>query len=281
MNKKTYGYMLLTALIPLSSLVYAESADPSSPAATVTESTDPALATPNRLQLSYSLERYSRTFDDNPISTLQYGRLSKWGSFYLRANSVKRYETDDVQYEADIYPKLWDGGYAYVNVGTAEGTLFPRRRYGAELFASLGGGFEGSLGVRHLVFLNSTATIYTGSLSKYFSDYLFTIRPYVTPSDTGTSVSASVGLTRYFESADEYWRIRASTGKSAEERVFQNAQPEATTLKSRSISLSGQWSPLKATFISLSYDRARQELLFASGEYVSVDSFSAAISYRF
>lgn len=274
MIRKAHRFVFATIWLTLSGGGYAEIAD-QSPLVILTSS---ARATPNSLQLGYSSDHYSRTFEDNPISTVQYGRLTSWGSLSLRANSAERYQSKDTQFEVDLYPRLWDGGYAYLNLGTSAGNLFSRNSQGAELFSSIGSGFEGSLGVRHLAFSNSSVTIYTGSISKYAGDYLFTFRPYVTPSNAGTSVSTGISLTRYFADADEYLRIRTSFGKSVEDRAF---PPKALTLRSRSIGLTGQWSPLRATFFSPSFTHARQELLFAPGEYVDISTFSATISYRF
>ncbi len=264
---KIHSFILAAALLPFAGVANAE-----------TDDTTSSTSTLNSLQLGYSLDRYSRTFEDNPITTLQYGRTTFWGSLSLRASSTHRYQSHDAQYEIDLYPRLWEGAYAYLNLGTSYGDLFPLNRQGAELFSSLGNGFEGSIGARHLAFQNSAVSIYTGSLSKYFGDYLFTVRPYITPSNTGTSFSTSIKLTRYFADANEYVRVSASAGKSLEEH---SVPPVAVTLKSRSLGLSGQWSPRTAIFISPSYTRTRQELLFAPGEYVEVNSFSAAISYRF
>ena len=276
MIKKNHQLISAAILLLLSDVVNAEITEQYSPAI----STDRALATPNSVQLGYSLDRYSHTFDNNPIATLQYGRATSWGSMSLRINASNRYQSHDNQYEVDLYPRLWDGGYAYLNLGTSDGNLFPRNRLGAEIFSSLGHSFEGSLGVRHLAFSNSV-TIYTGSLSKYVGNYLFTIRPYVTHSGAGTSVSTSMSVTRYFADADEYLRIRASTGKSADEQKFGSLPPQAVTLRSHSVGLSGQWSPRKAIFISPSFSHERQELLFNPGQYVGVDKFSIAISHRF
>jgi YaiO family outer membrane protein len=243
--------------------------------------TDAALATPNSLQAAYSLDTYTRTFADNPIATLQYGRLSSWGSAYVRINSVHRYGSRDTQVEADAYPRLWSGAYAYLNLGESEGALFPFRRAGAELFSALGGGYEASLGLRHLQFSSGSVTLYTGSLSKYFGNYLLTFRPYVTPGSSGTSVSGGVTLTRYFADADEYLRCTASVGKSIQERSFQTSLSSAISLRNDNIGVAGQWSPMPATLLGMSFDHARQELSFAPGQDVDVNTFTAHLTYRF
>lgn len=234
-------------------------------------------ATPNSLKIAYAIDSYSAYFEESPILSLQYGRTTSWGSFALRVNAADRYQSQDTQYEIDAYPRLWDGGWAELNMGISSGHLFPHGRQGAEIFSSLGHGYEGSLGVRHLAFTNSSVTMYTGSLSKYMGDYLLTFRPYITPSNVGTSVSAGVKLTRYFADADRYMRLSMSSGKSPEERF----PTRVITLRSHSVGIEAQWSPKEATFVSPSFSHERQELTFSPGEYVGIDKFSFNITHRY
>ena len=242
------------------------------------EANNAALVTPHSLKIGYAVDSYSRTFEENPIFSLQYGRRISWGSLTLRVNAADRYQSQDTQYEIDVYPRLWDGGWAELNMGISSGHLFPHDRQGAEIFSSLGSGYEGSLGIRHLAFTNSSVTIYTGSFSKYMGNYLLTFRPYITPSNVGTSISTGIKLTRYFSDADRYVRLSASTGKSPDERTN---PPKIVTLRSHSFGVEGQWSPKKSTFFSPSFSHERQELSFLPGEYVGIDKFSITISRRF
>jgi YaiO family outer membrane protein len=110
---------------------------------------------------------------------------------------------------------------------------------------------------------------------------LATFRPYVTPSDGGTSLSGGFTLTRYFADADTYWRIRASAGKSIQVNSFLNTLTNVVSLRSNDFGVAGQWSPMRATFVGLSFDHARQELQFAPGQFVDVNSFTVMAFYRF
>ncbi|NOU00274.1 MAG: YaiO family outer membrane beta-barrel protein [Gallionella sp.] len=277
MTKAFHQLLAAAVLFPLSSIAYAEIAGVS-PAEIAKDS---ALARSNSVQLGYSLDSYSQYFSDNPIATLKYGRITSWGSLSIQANSSNRRQTSDTQYEINVYPKLWKSSWAELNLGTSAGNLFALNSQGAEVFSSLENGYEASIGLRHLAFLNSAVTLYTGSLSKYAGNYLFTVRPYVTPSSIGTSISGNIKITRYFSDADHFLRLNASAGKSAEERTFANIPPQAVTLRSRSLGITGQWSPRIGVFISPSFGHERQEVLFSPGEFVGIDKFSATISYRF
>jgi YaiO family outer membrane protein len=275
MIKKSYYLILAATLLPLAGTAKAE-IDGQSISTTKVE-----LFTPNTLQIGYSVDGYSAIFEKSPILSLQYGRMTSWGSLSLRASAAERYQSQDTQYEINAYPKLWDGVYAELNMGVSSGHLFPHDRQGAEIFSSLGNGYEASLGIRHLAFTNSSVSIYTGSFSKYIGDYLLTFRPYITPSNVGTSVSAGIKITRYFADADRYVRISASTGKSTDEQKFANVPPQAVTLQSQSVGIAGQWSPRQAVFISPTFNHTRQGLVFDPSRYVDIDSFSITMSRRF
>jgi YaiO family outer membrane protein len=275
MIKKSYYSILAAILLPLAGSANAEIVDQS------ISTTKVALDTPNTLQIGYSVDGYSAIFEKNPILSLQYGRRTSWGSLSLRASVTDRYQSQDTQYEIDAYPKLWDGVYAELNMGVSSGHLFPHNRQGAEIFSSLGNGYEASLGTRHLSFTNSSVTMYTGSFSKYVGDYLFTFRPYIIPSNVGASVSAGIKITRYFTDADRYVRFSASAGKSADEQKFANVPLQPVTLQSHSVGIAGQWSPHQAVFISPTLSHTRQGLVFDPSRYVDIDSFSINMSHRF
>jgi YaiO family outer membrane protein len=80
------------------------------------------------------------------------------------------------------------------------------------LFQAFGSGWEASLGYRRLNF-DVAANIYTGSLSKYAGDWLFTLRDYrskETNSFQGT-------IRRYFGGNGNYAGLRLGRGASRED----------------------------------------------------------------
>lgn len=139
------------------------------------------------------------------------------GTVIGRVNYANRFAQSASQYEIDAYPSLASGVYAYLNYGYSDDSLYPRHRYGAELYAGLPGSFELSGGFRRLEFASTDVTIYTGSLAKYVGNWWISLRPYVTPKDEGTSRSYNLAVRRYLGSADSFLELSAGTGSSPDD----------------------------------------------------------------
>jgi YaiO family outer membrane protein len=237
--------------------------------------------------ISYSIDIFSRTFDPAHYTSVQLARANRWGSSIVRFNYANRFNTQGFQPEVDLYPKIADGVYAYVNYGFSSTDLFPQHRVGGELYTRLPKSFEASAGVRYLYFgKSSDVTIFTGSLGKYFKSYWISIRPYVTPSRvTGTSFSTSVNLRKYFENRDQYIGINVGLGFSPDERRFQTGSGFTSdgiyVLKSQRIGIG--WSKqLKRNIIILANaDFARQEVIFDKGNYIIITTFGVGLRKRF
>lgn len=98
--------------------------------------------------------------------TFNYSRDTKYGSVIAKVNVDRRFGDTGVQYELDTYPRIARGLYAYVSAGYSNTSLFPKWRYGAELYKNLPKSFEASLGFRSLQYTETTI-IYTGSVGWY------------------------------------------------------------------------------------------------------------------
>ncbi|HLY98415.1 MAG TPA: YaiO family outer membrane beta-barrel protein [Candidatus Angelobacter sp.] len=148
-------------------------------------------------------------------------------SLIARVNRADRFSLVSYQTEMDFYPHFRSGTYGYLNAGySADANLYPKYRLGAELFQSLKKGFEVSGGYRRLSF-GSGVDIYTFSVSKYYRDWLFTTRGFVTPGSPGTSGTALISA-RYFlgsEGLHDYIEFRSSFGASpAQAQTLQDIQ---------------------------------------------------------
>ena len=94
------------------------------------------------------------------------GRATPIGSVSVRATRAQRFGYQDNQFEVEAYPRIRPGTYAYVaGAYSPDAILFPVYRYAADLYQSLGAGFEGSAGFRKLGF-GTGVNIYVASLSK-------------------------------------------------------------------------------------------------------------------
>jgi YaiO family outer membrane protein len=191
----------------------------------------------DKLSVSYTYDHFDQTFDPWRTVSLAVTHRFNAGSVIARLNHATRFGESGNQVEMDAYPHLADGTYAYLNAGYSGASIFPRTRYGAELYHNFPMGIEASLGLRHLQFPGSGVTIYTGSFGKYWGNYLFTLRGNTTPSSAGSSKSGSLAVRRYFSDAEDYLTVTAGTGVSPDQS---NASLEILNLRSRSLGLSGQ-----------------------------------------
>jgi YaiO family outer membrane protein len=120
---------------------------------------------------------------------------------------------DDQQFELNWYPHFAGRRYVYLDAAySPHALLYPRTRYGLELFQSFGTGWEASLGYRRLNFA-AAADIYTGSVSKYMGDWLFTLRDY---RSAKTNSFQGTGR-RYFGGKGNYAGLRLGRGATRED----------------------------------------------------------------
>jgi YaiO family outer membrane protein len=172
---------------------------------------------PYRFSASYGYDRLT-ALTPWQEGSLSMSRQTRFGSVVGRFNYANRFETSGRQVEVEAYPGLVRGFYAYVNYGYSGGAVFPRHRVGAEVFSNPGKGFEFSGGFRYLRF-SSDVWIYTGSAGKYFGNYFASLRPYITPGVTGTSVSGSFMLRRYFRDSDSYVGFSTGAGSAPDDAL--------------------------------------------------------------
>jgi YaiO family outer membrane protein len=151
---------------------------------------------------------------------LEYGRRTRvMGPVIARVNYADRFGRQGFQVEADAYPTLAPGTYLYLNAGySPDDFLFPRFRAGFEVFQMLPSDWEASLGFRLLTFTDNDLFILTGSIAKYYQQYYFSLRPYITFASTSpTSQSYFFTARRYFSGPDHHLSLIIGTGFSADE----------------------------------------------------------------
>jgi YaiO family outer membrane protein len=136
-----------------------------------------------------------------------------------------------LQYEVDAYPKFGRGWYAYLNAGYSSSAIFPKYRGGAEIFTGLPHSFEISAGARYLKFANSGVTIYTGSLGKYYRNFWFSFRPFVTSKPSGLSVSANLFARRYRADPENYSGILLGYGSTPIDFIYPEDIERLNSLK--------------------------------------------------
>lgn len=174
-----------------------------------------------RRRFTLKLDQASDFFDDGRDpwheTSLSLKRETRLGSAIARYSEARRFGDKDRVFELEGYPRLRPGTYAYVGLGWApHNRLYPEYRLGVDVYQSLPGAFEASLGYRRLGF-GDTVDIYTPSLGLYRGNLYFTARAYVTPSAPGTSLSIHLTVRRYSGDGRRYLGLRYGHGRSREE----------------------------------------------------------------
>lgn len=234
----------------------------------------------------YSADVFSRTFNPAHYLSAQLAREFSWGSAIVRMNYSNRFQSSGVQAEIDLYPRIANGVYAYLNYGYANSALFPDHRFGGEVYSKLPKSFEASAGMRYLNFgSGNTVAIYTGSVGWYVKNYWVSFRPYITPGNAGSSFSSSLSLRRYFQDGDNYLGITGGFGFSPDDRKIQSSSGLSTEgiylLKSQRIGLQWQKTFTHQLFLSVNVNVSRQELSFDRGNYVWITSPQITLRKRF
>ncbi len=193
----------------------------------------------NRIGLSYDYVSFDKQFD-HPwhLTSLDLGRQTGLGPVSARVNFANRFQTNGTQFELDAYPRISKVFYAYISGGYSESGIFPKYRTGFSLYANLPAAFEAEAGFRMISFGTKT-WIYTVSTGKYYKNFWFNLRTYLTPSNNSISQSLSFNTRYYFGGADDYLSMGIGTGLSPDNQrnnILYNSG-SAYKLKSNSASL--------------------------------------------
>lgn len=172
----------------------------------------------NQVGVYYDYVYFDREFD-NPwqLASVDYKRQTSLGSVFARVNYANRFNTNGVQFETDAYPHISRVFYAYLNAGYSNDVgIFPKYRAGFSLYANLPLSFEAEGGLRYLYFSSDT-WIYTFSVGKYYKNYWFNFRTYLTPDNAAISQSYNLTCRYYYGGADDYFTLGVGTGLSPDD----------------------------------------------------------------
>jgi len=233
----------------------------------------------NKIGISYDLATFDKQYKDPwHIVSLDYNRSTKAGSFIGRVNYANRFRSDALQFEVDAYPRISKTFYSYVNAGISDKSgIFPQYRSGFSLYANLPKSFEAEAGLRYLYFSDAT-WIYTASVGKYFKNYWFNFRTYLTPATKSVSNSYTF-TTRYYFKETNYFGVALGTGISPDETANNIQLANLYKLKSYKISADYRNTFKTLNTILLSFSLLQQEYLpkVTGNEYL----FSVGYQRRF
>lgn len=214
----------------------------------------------NALSVLYNVTHFDKQFDEDwHIVGLSYKRVTKYGSVILRGNYAKKFGADGKQIELEAYPRISKTFYLYVGAGYSEDVgIFPKYRTGISLFANLPKSFEGELGYRQLYF-SDNIWMYTASVGKYYKNYWFNVRTYLTPDHKNISHSYTGTVRYYTKGANDYFGIQVGSGISPEESTNNLLANENFKLKTFKAGCEYTFSVQKLNIFTLTFLYSNQE----------------------
>ncbi|MDR3716838.1 MAG: YaiO family outer membrane beta-barrel protein [Puia sp.] len=215
-------------------------------------------AAKNQLGVYYDYVYFDKEFNAPwHLASVDYKRQTKIGAVIGRINYANRFNSNGVQVEGDAYPKISRTFYSYINAGYSHDVgIFPKYRAGFSLYANLPKSFEAEAGFRYLYFSSDT-WIYTLSAGKYYRNFWFNARTYLTPGNSNISQSYTVTTRYYYGGADDYLSLALGTGISPDDL-------------SNNIQLNSHYE-LKSNKLSVGYNHAIKKLnvVFATATLIN------------
>jgi len=208
--------------------------------------------------------------------SLEYSRNAMFGEMILSFDYVDRYGRNGKQLEFEAYPKLRPGTYSYLGMGYSWTDLFPRFRFGAEIFQTLPHAFEISLGYRHLHFQNNPINVYTAYLGKYLTRFWAGVRTYLTPQDVSFSHTVILEMRRYLKDEHNYFLGGFQFGNSPDEVLIEE---ETQYLESKKFFVGGHHALLKKTYLYWRFNL--ENLEWRENSYLKRSTIEVALSQRF
>jgi YaiO family outer membrane protein len=172
----------------------------------------------DREDWAVSVDHSNIWFSDHRSSwqedTYSLKRTTDFGSVFARFHHANQYSYGSNLVELEAYPRIRPGTYAFVSGAfSPDANLYAHYRLAGDVYQSLPHGFEASGGYRLFRF-SGNVNMATGSVGKYYGNWLFTLRTFITPGEPGTSESFQLSARRYFGDGERYMTFRYGTGAS-------------------------------------------------------------------
>jgi YaiO family outer membrane protein len=163
--------------------------------------------------------RFDRFDDDRASWHEMQGALSRHGgagSIGVRVYDARRFGVKDQLFELEAYPLLSKRTYAFVAAAwSPDASLYPKRRYVADLYQVVGDSWELSAGIRLLDLgeAEDHVDVYSAGLQRYDGSWLYGARLWFAPDQSSDSLTVDGLLRRYRRDGVSYFGARASRGR--------------------------------------------------------------------
>jgi len=165
------------------------------------------------------------------VTSTGISKWTKYGTYIAKVNMGEElpYKTLAFQYELEAYQQLFPTNYLYLDYAWSKNEFFPEHRGAIEFFQRLPKGFEASLGMRYLCWINPR-WIYTGSVSWLHNKNYLAFRPFFFLDNSLWISSYNLTYRRYFSEKDDYMYAVVGYGKYSDEFMQLNPEPSNSYL---------------------------------------------------
>lgn len=186
----------------------------------------------NAVSIVYNYSHFDQQFDNDwHVVGVSYKRITSLGPIILRGNYANKFAQNGTQIEVEAYPRLSKMFYLYVGGAYSNDVgLFPKYRTGVSLNANLPRSFEAEIGYRQLYFTNNI-WMYTAAVAKYYKNFWFNFRTYITPDNKNISHSYTGTVRYYTKRSQDYFSLQVGTGISPEENRNNLLENDAFKIK--------------------------------------------------
>jgi len=189
-----------------------------------------------------------------------------------------------LQYDIDFYPKFLKRFYAYLNYGYSNAPIFPRQKFGGDIYLNLPNAIEISAGGRYISTASRNIKAITNSLGYYKGNYYFSLRSFVSPRDNSLwSVSGNLLVRKYFRDGENFFGVSGGLGFTPElQQLFSGETLLSETLLfvgSQRLNIEYQFTPKTSPNIyRANVGVRRQEIQSNAGNYFW--AISAGLTYQ-
>ena len=210
------------------------------------------------IRAGYSFDRFTEPYNRCwRLFKAGAGHKFNWGPAAAGINighiNIDQTTATEVQFEAEVWPKLSDKNYAYLYYAFSPGDYFPRHRAAAEIWQILPEGWAMSAGMN---FYHFDRNIFIPSLSveKYVSRFWFSLKGYLYLKDEGTRPALYFNGRRYFNDTD-YLQLTLGTGTAPDEPIDIQTDIERFSANSIRLAYYGFITKKMAVRIGTGYSR--------------------------
>jgi len=219
-----------------------------------------SLTAKNSVGISYGFTHFDTQFDqDWHMAGLSYKRATKLGSVILKGNYAYKFGESGTQVELEAYPRISPTFYLFLGAGfSGDVGIFPKYRTGASLNANLPKSFEAEIGYRQLYF-SENILLYTAAIGKYYKNWWFNLRTYITPDSSNISHSYTATARYYTKGAQDYFSVQAGTGISPDDNRNNLLNDDTYKLKTFKLGADYNFSVKKTNLFSVGATWFNQE----------------------